>query len=128
LASPKNGKPLVIDSVSCPTSTNCWASGTIYESTCQGSCPYVPVQAAMLTSSDGGLTWTQQALPSPPNSSLQYVGDSPVECVSGISCFAVGTLELTQAAKAGGDPWVQQDVVLSLSGSGAEPSFGAQST
>ena len=128
LNSPNSQKPLVINSLSCPTSTNCWASGTIYESTCEGTCPYVPVQSAMLATSDGGATWTEEALPSAPSDSLQYVGDSPVDCLSDTSCFAIGTLELTQAANAAGDSWVQQDVVLSLSGSGTSSAAGTSST
>jgi photosystem II stability/assembly factor-like uncharacterized protein len=128
LTSPNPQKPLVINSLSCPTLANCWASGTVYESTCQGSCPYAPVQTAMLTTSDGGVTWTEEALPSAPSNSLQYVGDYPVDCLSDTSCFAIGTLELTQAAKAAGDPWVQQDVVLSLSESAASSTTGASST
>jgi photosystem II stability/assembly factor-like uncharacterized protein len=128
LNSPNPQKPLVINSLSCPTLKTCWASGTVYESTCQGTCQYVPVQAAMLTTSDRGLTWTEEALPSSPSDSLQYVGDYPVDCLSDTACFAIGTLELTQAANTAGDPWVQQDVVLSLSGSGTLSTSGTSST
>jgi hypothetical protein len=70
----------------------------------------------MMATSDGGLTWTTEQLPLPPNESLQYVSDYPVYCVSATDCRAVGTLELTKAASDAGVAWVQQDVVLTFDG------------
>ena len=120
LDSPSATTPMSIDSISCPTDADCWVSAHLIESKCQGSCPYVPDQAIMLTTSDGGLTWAAEPLPTPPNASLQYAGVYPVNCVSGNSCRAVGILELTKAAADAGTPYVQQDVVLTLTG-GAVP-------
>lgn len=116
LASLNASVPLSFDSISCPTDTQCWASAHLIESECNGSCPYVPVQAVMLATSNGGLTWTPEPLPVPPSASLQYATDYPVYCVSDTDCRAVGTLELTKSASDAGVPSVQQDVVLTLNG------------
>src|ERR1035437_4895587 len=48
LASLNASVPLSFDSISCPTDSQCWASAHLIESECNGSCPYVPVQAVML--------------------------------------------------------------------------------
>ena len=116
LTSLSTSVPMSIDSISCPTDTQCWASAHLVESECNGSCPYVPDQAVMLTTSDGGLTWTAEPLPTPPSVSLQYAGVFPVNCLSSTNCRAVGVLDLTKAASDAGIPSVQQDVVLTLTG------------
>jgi hypothetical protein len=116
LTSPSPTKPMYIDSVSCPSTSDCWAAAHVYQSTCQGSCSPTPVKAVMLATSDAGLTWTREALPTSPRSSLQYVDVSPLYCVSVTHCRAVGTLEPTKAAMKAGLAWVEQDVVLTLRG------------
>jgi photosystem II stability/assembly factor-like uncharacterized protein len=110
-----------LDSISCPTTSDCWASAHVVSSTCQGSCPYAPVQAEMLATTDGGQTWTEQALPASPVASLQYVADYPVDCVSATNCRAVGTLELTKSANDTGATRAQQDVMLTFVGDTASP-------
>jgi len=116
LTSLSTSVPMSIDSISCPTDTQCWASAHVVESECNGSCPYIPDQAVMLTTSDGGLTWTAEPLPTPPSVSLQYAGVYPVNCLSSTNCRAVGILDLTKAASDAGIPSVQQDVILTLTG------------
>jgi photosystem II stability/assembly factor-like uncharacterized protein len=116
LESPSAPVPMSIDSISCPTDADCWASAHLIESECNGSCPYVPDQAVMLATSNEGLTWTDEPLPTPPSASLQYGGVWPVDCVGDINCRAVGILELTKSASDAGMPSVQQDVVLTLVG------------
>jgi photosystem II stability/assembly factor-like uncharacterized protein len=116
LESPSASVPMSIDSISCPTDADCWVSAHLIESECNGTCPYVPDQAVMLATSNGGLTWTNEPLPTPPNASLQYGGVYPVNCISDANCRAVGILELTKAASDAGIPSVQQDVVLTLTG------------
>jgi hypothetical protein len=116
LESLNTSTPMSFDSISCPTTADCWASTHLIESECNGSCPYVPDQAIILATSNGGLTWIAEPLPASPSASLQYVTDYPVYCVSGTDCRAVGTLELTKSASGAGLPMVQQDVVLTLNG------------
>jgi len=116
LASLSASVPMSFDSITCPTTTDCWATTHLIESECNGTCPYVPDQAVMMATSDGGLTWKTEQLPLPPSASLQYVSDYPVYCVSATDCRAVGTLELTKSASDAGLPWVQQDVVLTFNG------------
>jgi hypothetical protein len=106
-------RPISIDSLTCPTATTCWASANVIESLCEGSCAYLPDQAVMLVTADGGSTWTSDPLPTPPSSSLQYVGDFPVTCANASDCLSVGILGLTEAASHAGVPSVEQDVVLS---------------
>lgn len=110
-----------LDSISCPTISDCWASAHVVSGTCQGSCPYAPDQAEMLMTSDGGKTWNEEALPASPIASLQYVADYPVDCVSSTNCRAVGTLELTKSADDNGATWAQQDVMLTFVGDAAPP-------
>jgi photosystem II stability/assembly factor-like uncharacterized protein len=105
-----------LDSISCPTTLDCWASAHVVSSTCQGSCPYAPDHAEMLVTTDGGQTWIEEALPASPVASLQYVADYPVDCVSSTNCRAVGTLELTKLADENGAIWAQQDVMLTFVG------------
>jgi photosystem II stability/assembly factor-like uncharacterized protein len=119
--------PMSIDSISCPTDADCWASAHLIESECNGTCPYVPDQAIMLATSDGGLTWTNEPLPTPPSASLQYGGVWPVDCASDTDCRAVGILELTKAESDAGMPSVQQDVVLTLTGGPTTNANGAPS-
>ncbi len=128
LASLNASVPMSFDSISCPTDTQCWASAHLIESECNGSCPYVPDQAVMLATSNGGLTWTAEPLPAPPNASLQYASDYPLYCVSDTDCRAVGTLELTTSASDAGVPSVEQDVVLTLNGVPASGVNGTSNT
>jgi photosystem II stability/assembly factor-like uncharacterized protein len=116
LTSPSPSRPMYIDALSCPSASDCWAAAHVYPNVCQGSCSPAPVTAVMLATSDGGLTWTREALPSSPRTSLQYVDVSPLYCLSVTDCRAVGTLEPTKAAMKSGLPWVEQDVVLTLRG------------
>jgi hypothetical protein len=116
LASLSASVPMSFDSITCRTAADCWASTHLIESECSGTCPYVPEQAVMMATSDGGLTWITEQLPVPPSESLQYVSDYPVYCVNATDCRAVGTLELTKSASDAGLPWVQQDVVLTFNG------------
>jgi hypothetical protein len=128
LTSLSTSVPLSFDSISCPTDTQCWASAHLIESECNGSCPYVPDQAVMLATSNGGLAWTAEPLPAPPNASLQYATDYPVYCVSNADCRAVGTLELTKSASDAGVPSVEQDVVLTLTGGPVSGANGTSNT
>jgi photosystem II stability/assembly factor-like uncharacterized protein len=128
LESPSASVPMSIDSISCPTDADCWASAHLIESECNGSCPYVPDQAVMLATSNGGLTWTDEPLPTPPSASLLYGGVWPVDCVGDISCRAVGILELTKTASDAGMPSVQQDVVLTLTGGTMSGANGTSNT
>jgi hypothetical protein len=114
LQPPSDTTELTIDSISCPTALHCWASGLLYTSLCQGSCPYAPTEGKLFESVDGGRTWREDQLPSSPNPNLQYGSVWPLDCVSGGNCFAVGSLELTKAASDSGlSSSLQQDVVLS---------------
>lgn len=106
-----------VDSVSCPTDSQCWATGASTGSTCQGSCPYVPSIAFIMTTDDGGQTWSSQPLPTPPSTALQYVSAYPVSCSTGSDCFVVGTLGSTEGSSKAGLPLVEQDVVLTNGGS-----------
>jgi photosystem II stability/assembly factor-like uncharacterized protein len=110
-----------LDSISCPTTSDCWASSHVVSSTCQGTCPYAPDEAEMLVTSDGGQIWTEEALPASPITSLQYVADYPVDCVSATNCRAVGTLELTRGVDDNGATWAQQDVMLTFVGGTSSP-------
>lgn len=65
-----------------------------------------------MATSDGGQTWTTVPLPAPPSPTLQYGSVWPVDCVIGADCFAVGSLETTQAAEKAGTPIVNQNVLL----------------
>lgn len=121
LNSANSSTPMSFDSISCSTATDCWASGHIYESLCQGSCAYVPPRGALMATTDGGQTWTAVPLPTPPSPTLQYGVVSPVSCVIGRDCFAVGVLATTQAAAEAGTPIVNQDVVLT---NGVDPVNG----
>jgi len=105
-----------VDSISCPTDSQCWATGESLGSTCQGSCPYVPAIAFIMTTNDGGQTWSSQPLPNPPSTSLQYVSAYPVSCSTGTECFVVGTLGSTELSSKAGLPFVEQDVVLTNGG------------
>jgi hypothetical protein len=69
-----------------------------------------------MSTTDGGQSWTSVALPTPPSSTLQYGTVSPVSCVIGADCFAVGVLATTQVAAQAGTPTVNQDVVLTNGG------------
>ncbi len=108
------GHPLVIDALACASTGQCWASGHLITSLCEGSCPYEPAQAVILSSTDDGRTWESVALPTPPSASMQYETTYPVTCAGSSHCFAVGWLATTAVASAvsGASP-VQQDVVLS---------------
>jgi photosystem II stability/assembly factor-like uncharacterized protein len=113
--------PTSFDSISCSSAMDCWASGQTYESLCQGSCAYVPPQGVLMATNDGGQSWTAVPLPTPPSPILQYGAVSPVSCVIGADCFAVGILATTKAAANGGTPTVNQDVVLT---NGVDPVNG----
>jgi len=104
-------------SVSCATASDCWASGLLYQSLCQGSCPYAANQGVLMATVDGGRRWTHEQLPPSPSPSLQYVSVYPMTCATETACFAVGTLGLTdQAADGGVSTSLQQDVVLTNDG------------
>lgn len=104
-------------SISCSTTSDCWASGLLYESLCEGSCSYAASQGVIMATVDGGRTWTHEQLPTPPSPSLQYVSVYPMTCATETACFAVGTLGLTdQAANEGVPSSLQQDVVLTNDG------------
>jgi hypothetical protein len=119
---PLEGVPaLNFDSVSCSTTSDCWAGGQSYGSLCNGSCPYVPTQGVLAATTNGGQSWSTVQLPEAPTTTLQYGTVFPVSCVIGASCFAVGSLELSQLGSSRGLTSVEQDVVLSNS----EGSFGS---
>jgi hypothetical protein len=121
LMPPKGVPALNFGSVSCSTSSDCWAGGIAYGSLCNGSCPYVPTQGVLAATTNGGQSWSTVPLPDAPNTTLQYGTVFPVSCVIGASCFAVGSLELSQLGSSRGLPSVEQDVVLS----NGERSFGS---
>ncbi|HXQ61740.1 MAG TPA: hypothetical protein VN796_05355 [Acidimicrobiales bacterium] len=103
-------------SISCSTASDCFATGLLYESLCQGSCPYVANQGVIMGTVDGGRTWRADPLPAPPSPTLQYVSVFPMTCVTETDCLAVATLGLSQSGSNGGLPPVEQDVVLTNSG------------
>jgi len=104
---------LNFDSISCSTASDCWTSGLLYESLCQGSCPYAASQGVIMATVNGGRSWSKEPLPTPPTPTLQYVSIYPMSCVTATVCFAVGTLGLTDAASKAGLPMsLSQDVVL----------------
>jgi photosystem II stability/assembly factor-like uncharacterized protein len=108
---------LSFGSISCSTVSDCFASGLLYESLCEGSCPYVASQGVIMGTVDGGRRWTKEPLPTPPSATLQYVSVFPMTCVTETDCFAVATLGLSQAgSNLGLSSSVQQDVVLSNGG------------
>ena len=108
-----SGRPFSLNVVACSTTGQCWASGQIAQSSCQGSCPYDPAQAAILSSTNNGRTWDSVSLPQPQNASLQFEAVNPVVCASATNCFAVGILATTSSAAAGGEQPIQQDAILS---------------
>jgi photosystem II stability/assembly factor-like uncharacterized protein len=118
LTSTNPATPTSFDSISCATTTDCWASGQTDESVCQGSCAYVPAKGDLISTTDGGQTWTAVPLPAPPSPALQYGSVWPVSCVNGSGCFAVAALETTEAAAKAGTTIVNQEVVLTNDGSG----------
>jgi hypothetical protein len=105
--------PLIVDSLSCTSNSHCWASGHLLGSLCEGSCPYAPDEAVMLSTDDGGLTWTTVPLPAAPSASLQYNSDYPVTCANSSHCFAVGQLTQTSTSLPTGSTAIEQDVVIS---------------
>jgi photosystem II stability/assembly factor-like uncharacterized protein len=108
---------LNLASISCSTVSDCFTTGLLYESLCEGSCPYVANRGVIMGSVDGGRTWTNEPLPTPPSATLQYVSVFPMTCVTATDCFAVATLGLSQSGSNEGLPTsVQQDVVLSNNG------------
>jgi photosystem II stability/assembly factor-like uncharacterized protein len=104
--------PMSFDSISCSNASDCWASGQMYESLCQGSCPYVPARGVLMATVNGGQTWSPVPLPTPPRPTLQYAVIFPVSCIVDANCFAVGALNTTQSASQAGSPLVDQNVVL----------------
>ena len=69
-----------LESVSCATATRCWASGF------QGSSHH-DVAATIISSTDGGQTWTSDPLPTLDGSPLRFVGAVTCPDVSG--CLAL---------------------------------------
>lgn len=104
--------PMSFDSISCSNASDCWASGQMYESLCQGSCPYVPDRGVLMATVNGGQTWSTVPLPTPPSQTLQYEEIFPVSCIVEANCFAVGSLNTTQSAAQAGSPLVGQNVLL----------------
>jgi photosystem II stability/assembly factor-like uncharacterized protein len=103
-------------SLSCSTDSDCWAGGVGYQSLCQGSCTYIPTRGVLVATDDGGRSWSTVRLPPAPSATLQYGTIDPVACVTGATCLAVGTLELSSFGAAQKLRAVQQDVVLSNGG------------
>jgi photosystem II stability/assembly factor-like uncharacterized protein len=104
---------LIVDSLACTSDSQCWASGHLQGSLCQGSCLYAPDQAVMLSTNDGGRTWNPVPLPTAPSTSLQFDSDYPVSCANASHCFAVGQLTQTPSSLPTGSTAIEQDVVLS---------------
>jgi photosystem II stability/assembly factor-like uncharacterized protein len=69
------GRETQLSSVSCPTTVNCWAAGS---KTLQGY-----TSAVILQSSDGGMTWVTDTVPT----DVDWVG--VIDCPSSESCYAV---------------------------------------
>ncbi|MDA8342693.1 MAG: sialidase family protein, partial [Actinomycetota bacterium] len=90
----------VLDGVSCSSTQACVAVGTV--STRVSFFDVVDVSAAILTSTDGGVTWTSQSVP---NGVTQLAA---VSCPSTTSCVAVGSAILTSTD--GGVTWTSQSV------------------
>jgi len=104
--------PMSFDSISCSNPSDCWAAGGMYESLCQGSCPYVPNRGVLMATVNGGQTWSTVPLPTPPSQTLQYAQIFPVSCIADGNCFAVGSLNTTQSASQAGSPLAGQNVLL----------------
>lgn len=77
----------VLTSVSCPTASSCFAVG--FNITDSSNNSGVPVGATVVATTDGGATWSKQAIASPQDQLLALVG---VSCVSVTSCEAGGAL------------------------------------
>ena len=108
-----NGHPFIVDAVTCAAVDQCWVSGHLITSMCQGTCPYAPNQAVMFSSTSFGRAWKRVPLPTPPSATLEYESVWPLGCASATHCFSVGWLATTKASAARGTATVQQDVVLS---------------
>ena len=72
--------PATLESLSCATATRCWASGF------QGSLHH-DVAATIISTADGGQTWTSDLLPTVDGSPLRFVGT--VTCPQGSGCLAL---------------------------------------
>jgi hypothetical protein len=72
---------MVVTSISCPSTTVCWAAG--YESN----------WPALAKSSDGGQTWSQAAIPTSWTIAPYPWGANAIDCVSASTCWLAGTTE-----------------------------------
>jgi len=91
-----------LKSVSCPTSSNCWAVGATTGNT-----------GAVLSSADGGRTWSTQSLPG-------GIGVlNGVSCATSTACFVVGATAsntgVVLATTDGGSSWSSQTLPSGIS-------------
>ena len=84
LAAANGLSPLTFDAISCPTTTQCWASGEA------GGSPKfdsnVPTQGQLMATADGGQSWHTEQLPAVQDATLQ--GVTSVSCPTATYCFA----------------------------------------
>ncbi len=101
-----------LQSVSCPTSGLCVAVGvaaatTSFESVLQGGAPFASLpQPIIVSSTDGGVTWSQDNLPPALAGSGSGSGSSgslltDVSCASASFCMVVGALDVRTAGGEG---------------------------
>ena len=82
-ASPLPAPVQALRAISCPTARRCWAVGSSLATSS------APAGAALVTTIDGGSSWTIQTVPA----SVRYL--SAIACASPRSCTAVGQVGLT---------------------------------
>jgi photosystem II stability/assembly factor-like uncharacterized protein len=77
--------PIDLYAISCPTITDCWATGVEFEA---GSTAQHEIgQGYIMTTDDGGSTWTPQALPAVHGAIPSFV--SSISCAAANACSAV---------------------------------------
>jgi len=96
---------LNLENISCPTASDCWATGEIFVE--PGNLA-AGTEGVILSTSDGGLTWTIDPLPTVQGSRLVDVG--PVTCPTDGDCLALASKPPTSSQSG-------QRVVLSTAGS-----------
>ncbi len=77
--------PIDLYAISCPTITDCWATGVEFE---PGSTAQHEIgQGYIMTTDDGGSTWTPQAVPAVHGAIPSFVGS--ISCAAANACSAV---------------------------------------
>ena len=90
-SAPSRGLDLPVTGLSCPISSQCWASGGAYSLAAMGGkslegTPAAPTAAGLVLTTDGGQTWQTARLPK------GVTGVDAVSCPSTTTCFALGSV------------------------------------